>query len=102
MPKKKPLSKYGLPKNFTVTAYSSRFPPEAVKWGEVRDALDGELMDVLDAFEAGIIDRKTYSAERALIVLQLKDALRKYDAALRARGPASTGKGRKKKSIREN
>ena len=85
MKKKVParLSKFGLPKNTITTAYGRGLSEEARRWSEARSEIEALLLDIEDAREEGLLDRKGYAAERSHLSFQLRRANQEYEKALR-------------------
>ena len=82
------LSKFGLPKNTITTFYPRGLSEEARHWWETRSEIEALLLDIEDAREEELIDRKSYVAERSHLSFQFRRASQEYEKALRR--PSST------------
>jgi len=92
MPRKKVdpgLTKWGFPKNVVVSAFGKDVPKEAIAWATTRDEIDAQLLDLLDALEAGVIDRGEYQRLKAPLLSQMKRAVSEWEKALRRKAKPS-------------
>lgn len=89
-------SRFGLPKNFVDTEAPAGTPKGALTWLRTRDDFDGMLFDTLDALHAGLIDRRTFDAEKARLMVARRKADSRFEHAVRqALRPPSTSKMRR-------
>ena len=72
-------SRWGLPRNFVVSLNRGRVPDPAEAWLATR-------VDLLDAYRAGLVERKRYDREKARLDIARRSADVRYERALRKKG----------------
>jgi len=75
-------SRWGLARNFVVSLQRGTVPDRAEVWLATRDDFEGMLLDLLDAYRAGLIDIKRYDREKARLTIARRTADQRYERAL--------------------
>jgi hypothetical protein len=76
-------STWGLPRNFVFSLNRGQVPDQAEAWLKTRDDFEGLLLDLLDAYRAGLVGERSYDRQKARLNIARRTADQRYERAMR-------------------